>query len=166
VKAPQILSHDSATQGPRSRSHNYPLYNGESAPQVPVEALQKALKAQVLQSLRVLRKIIIDHDVFNLNAETIEGWMAEIEGVDAITIPIASSTAAKVLAPFERLNSILTKCITASGPMRSFNIRDQALELLKYILTYAEEYYLAQSSQIYLDIGSWVEKITQTNMRK
>ncbi|KAJ5471493.1 hypothetical protein N7530_008850 [Penicillium desertorum] len=163
VKAPQISNHDSATQSPRSRSHDYPSYDGESAPQVPVETLQKALKAHVLQSLRVLRKIIMDRDVFNLNFETIEGWMAEIEGVDAVTILIASSTAAKVLAPFERLDSILTECITASGPMRSLTIRDQALELLKYILAYAEEYYLVQSSHVYLDIGRWIERITQTN---
>ncbi|CAG8158577.1 unnamed protein product, partial [Penicillium nalgiovense] len=131
VKTPVISSHDAATQGPRSHSRNYPSYNGESAPHVPVEALQKALKAQVLQSLWVLRKIIMDHDVFNLKFETIEGWMEEIEGVDATAIPIASSVAAQVLAPFKRLDSILTQCITASGPMRSFIIREQTLELLK-----------------------------------
>jgi hypothetical protein len=63
------------------------------------------------------------------------------------------------------LTSILTECITATGPMRNFTIRDQAIEFLKYILTYAEKYYLVQGSQVYLDIGRWMERLTNTNMR-
>ncbi|KAJ6118355.1 hypothetical protein N7471_013822 [Penicillium samsonianum] len=160
-----MSTHDSATQGPRSRSRDYPPYN-QGSPQVPVEALQKALKAQVLNSLRVLRKIAMDYRAFNLDSEIIDGWVAEIEGVDAKTIPIASSMTVQMFVPFERLNSILTECITATGPMRSFTIRDQALELLKYILTYAEEYYLVQSSQVYFDIGRWIERLNQTKMRQ
>lgn len=156
-----MSSHDSATQGPRSRSRDYPPYNQEGSPQAPVEALQKAVKAQVLHSLRVLRKIAMDHHALNLVPEILDGWVADIEGVDAKNIPIASSMAAQMSVPFERF-TILTKCITATGPMQQLTIRHQATELLKYILTYAEEYYLVQSSQVYFDIGRWIERLNQT----
>ncbi|CAG8169819.1 unnamed protein product [Penicillium nalgiovense] len=165
AKTPAMTSHDSATQSQGSRSCDYPPYNQESPPQASIEALQKALKAQVLHSLRVLRKIAMDHHALNLVPEIIEGWVAEIEGVDAKNIPIASSIAAQMSVPFERLTN-LTKCITATGPMQKLTIRQQATELLKYILTYAEEYYLVQGSQVYLDIGRWIERLTKTNMRK
>ena len=160
-----MTSHDTATQAQGSRSCDYPPYNQESPPQASVEALQKALKAQVLHSLRVLRKIAMDHHALNLVPEIIDGWVADIEGVDAKNIPIASSMAAQMSVPFERF-TILTKCITATGPMQQLTIRHQATELLKYILTYAEEYYLVQGSQVYLDIGRWIERLTKTNMRK
>jgi hypothetical protein len=156
-----MSSHNSATQDQRSRSRDYPPYNRESPPQASVEALQKALKTQVLHSLGALRKIAMDHHALNLVPEIIDGWVAEIEGVDARNIPIASSMATQMFVPFERLTSILTECITATGPMRNFTIRDQAIELLKYILTYAEKYYLVQGSQVYLDIGRWIEKTHQ-----
>ncbi|CAG8906830.1 unnamed protein product [Penicillium nalgiovense] len=141
AKTPAMTSHDQPLR-PSSRSCDYPPYNQESPPQASVEALQKALKAQVLHSLRVLRKIAMDHHALNLVPEIIDGWVAEIEGVDAKNIPIASSIAAQMSVPH------------------------QATELLKYILTYAEEYYLVQGSQVYLDIGRWIERLTKTNMRK
>ncbi|CAG8882143.1 unnamed protein product [Penicillium nalgiovense] len=149
AKTPAMTSHDSATQSQGSRSCDYPPYNQESPPQASVEALQKALKAQVLHSLRVLRKIAMDHHALNLVPEIIDGWVADIEGVDAKSIPIASSMAAQIY-----------------GPMQKLTIRHQATELLKYILTYAEEYYLVQGSQVYLDIGRWIETLTKTNTRK
>lgn len=108
----------------------------------------------------------MDYRAFNLDSEIIDGWVAEIEGVDTKTIPIASSMTVQMFVPFERLNSILTECITATGPMRSFTIRDQALELLEYILTHAEKYYLVQSAQVYFDIGRWIERLNQTKMRQ
>jgi hypothetical protein len=40
-----------------------------------------------------------------------------------------------------------------------------ALELLEYILIYAE-YYLVPKSQDHLDIGRRIQGTTQTNMRK
>lgn len=119
----------------------------------------------MLHSLRVLGKIAMDYRAFNLDSEIIDGWVAEIEGVDAKTIPITISMTAQIFGPFARLTSILTECITATGPMQIVTIRDQTLELLKYILTYAEEYYLVQSAQVYFDIGRWIERLTQVNVR-
>ena len=66
----------------------------------------------------------------NLELETIDGWISEIKGADATLFPVPSSTVAQVIVPFESLSLILTECLTASGPMRGFVIRDQALELL------------------------------------
>lgn len=34
-----------------------------------------------------------------------------------------------------------------------------------YILAYAEKYYLVQSAQVYFDIGRWIKRLTQINMR-
>jgi hypothetical protein len=105
----------------------------------------------------------MDYRAFNLDSEIIDGWVAEIEGVDAKAIPIASSMAVQMFVPFERLNSILTECVTATGPMRSFTIRDQALELLKYIQTYAEGYHLFQNPRVYFEIGRWMERLSPGN---
>ena len=159
-----MSSHDSATQDSCSRSHHHPPYNQESLPQITIEDLQKALKAQVLHSLRFLRRIAEDYPSFNLELEIIDSWVADIEGVNATTIPIPSSMAVEAFAFFGRLTSILTEYITTSGPMRSSTIRDQALELLTFILGRAEEYCLVQSPHVYLDIGRFTERLTQTNM--
>ncbi|CRL30860.1 unnamed protein product [Penicillium camemberti] len=70
---------------------------------------------------------------------------------------------AQVIAPFESLNLILTECLTASGPMRGFIIRDQALKLLKYIQTYTEEYNLFQNPRVYFEIGRWMERLSPGN---
>jgi hypothetical protein len=118
------------------------------------------LKVQVLQSLRVLREVARQFRAFNLELETIDAWVAEIKEVDATMIPVHSSTAVQVIVPFENLNCILVKCIIASDPMRGFIIRDQALELLKYIQTYAEEYHLFSNPRVHLDIGRYIERLT------
>jgi hypothetical protein len=119
------------------------------------------LKAQVLQSLEVLREIAKKFRAFNLGLETIDDWVAEIKEVDETLIPVPSGSAVQSLVPFEKLNFILTKCITASGPMRDFIVRDQALELLKYIQTYAEEYHLFKNQRVHLDIGRYIERLNQ-----
>lgn len=117
------------------------------------------MKAQVLQSLEVLREIAKEFRAFNLGLETIDDWVAEIKEVDETLIPVPSSSTVHV--PFEKLNFILTKCITASGRMRDFIVRDQALELLKYIQTYAEEYHLFKNLRVHLDIGRYIERLNQ-----
>jgi hypothetical protein len=96
-----------------------------------------------------------------LELETIDAWMAQIKEVDATMISVPSSTAVQEFVPFENLNSILTECITASGPVRNFIIRNQALELLKYIQTYAEEYHLFKNLRVHLDIGRYIERLNQ-----
>ncbi|KAJ5253764.1 hypothetical protein N7524_010944 [Penicillium chrysogenum] len=128
AKPPKAPGGDSATQGTRPWSPDCSSNHPEDSSQASVGALQRALKAQVLQSLEVLREIAKEFRAFNLGLETIDDWVAEIKEVDETLIPVPSSTAVQVLVPFEKLNFILTKCITASGPMRDFIIRDQALE--------------------------------------
>ncbi|KAJ5853080.1 hypothetical protein N7534_005623 [Penicillium rubens] len=73
---------DSATQGPRPRSPDCSSNHPEDSPQASVGALQRALKAQVLQSLEVLREIAKEFRAFNLGLETIDDWVAEIKEVD------------------------------------------------------------------------------------
>ena len=121
------------------------------------------MKLQVLQSIKVLREIARSFRALNLELETIDGWISEIKGADATLIPVPSSTVAQVIVPFESLSLILTECLTASGPMRGFVIRDQALELLKYIHTYADEYHLFQNTRVYFDIGRWIERLHPGN---
>ncbi|KAJ5040822.1 hypothetical protein NUH16_010025 [Penicillium rubens] len=152
AKPPKAPGGDSATQGPRPWSPDYSSNHPEDSSQASVGALQRALKAQILQSLEVLREIAKKFRAFNLGLETIDDWVAEIKEVDETLIPVPSSSAVQLLVPFEKLNFILTKCITASGPMRDFIVRDQALELLKYIQTYAEEYHLFKNLRVHLDI--------------
>ncbi|KAI3286514.1 hypothetical protein DTO002I6_8185 [Penicillium roqueforti] len=152
VQTAPILRQNAATQVPSSSSPVSTLSWQQSTVQDPVEAFREALKVQVLQSLRVLRQIASEFPAINLELETLESWMVEIEGVDATITPIASNTTVQVLAPFESLNSIFTKCITASGPMRGSIIRDQALDLLYYVQTYADKYHLVQNPRVYFDI--------------
>ncbi|KAJ5040684.1 hypothetical protein NUH16_003164 [Penicillium rubens] len=162
AKPPKAPGGDSATQGPRRRSPDCSSNHPEDSPQASVGALQRALKAQVLQSLEVLREIAKEFRAFNLGLETIDDWVAEIKEVDETLIPVPSSTAVlQVHVPFEKLSFILTKCITASGRMRDFIVRDQALELLKYIQTYAEEYHLFKNLRVHLDIGRYIERLSQ-----
>ncbi|KAG0158396.1 hypothetical protein PDIDSM_5910 [Penicillium digitatum] len=68
AKTPPTSSHDSATELPHSRSLDYP----QESPKALVETLQKALKVQVLHSLRVLRKIAMDYPAFNLDSDLID----------------------------------------------------------------------------------------------
>jgi hypothetical protein len=110
-----------------------------------------------------LREIARQFRAFNLELETIDVRVAEIKEVDTTLIPVPSSTVAQVSVPFESLNFILTECITASGPMRGFIIRNLARELLKYIQTYAEEYHLFQNLRVYFDIGRWIERLSTGN---
>ncbi|CAG8186643.1 unnamed protein product, partial [Penicillium nalgiovense] len=161
AKPPKAPGGDSATQGPRPWSPDCSSYHPEDSSQATVGALQRALKAQVLQSLEVLREIAKKFRAFNLGLETIDDWVAEIKEVDETLIPVPSSSTVQLLVPFEKLNFILTKCITASGPMRDFIVRDQALELLKYIQTYAEEYHLFKNQRAHLDIGRYIERLNQ-----
>jgi hypothetical protein len=102
--------------------------------------------------MKVLREIAKDLRALNLEFQTIDGWIIEIKGADATLIPVPSSTAVQILVPFESLNLILMECLTASGPMQGFIIKDQALELLKYIYTYAKEYDLFQNPRVYLTL--------------
>jgi hypothetical protein len=111
----------------------------------------------------VLREIARNFRTFNLELQTIDGWITEIKGADARLIPIPSSTAVQILVPFESLNLILMECLIASGPMRGFIIRDQALELLKYIHTHAKEYHLLPNPRVYFDIGRWIERLSQAS---
>lgn len=116
--------------------------------------------------MRVLREIASELCTFNLKVETLDKWTTEIKGSDARPIPIVSSSALQALAPFESLNLILTECITASGPLRDQTIRDQAVELLNYIQTYAEEYHLFQNRRFYLDIGRWIERLSPDTLNQ
>ncbi|KAJ6163897.1 hypothetical protein N7497_003876 [Penicillium chrysogenum] len=161
AEPPKAPGGDSATQGPRPWSPDCSSNHPEDSSQASVGALQRALKAQVLQSLEVLREIAKKFRAFNLGLETIDDWVAEIKEVDETLIPVPSGSAVQSLVPFEKLNFILTKCITASGPMRDFIVRDQALELLKYIQTYAEEYHLFKNQRAHLDIGRYIERLNQ-----
>lgn len=43
--------------------------------------------------------------------------------------------------------------------MKRTFMRNQAVELLRYILTCAEEYYLAQSPCAYINNGRWTERL-------
>jgi hypothetical protein len=113
----------------------------------------------------VLREIARNFRAFNLELQTIDAWIPEITSSDATLITVPSSTAVQILVPFESLNLILVECLTASGPTRGFIIRDQALELLKYIQTYAEEYHLFQNPRVYLDIGRWIERLSPDKPR-
>jgi hypothetical protein len=45
--------------------------------------------------------------------------------------------------------------------VRELIIRGQALELLKYIQTYAEEYHLFKNLRVHLDIGRYIERLNQ-----
>lgn len=128
--------------------------------EVSIGALQQALKSQFLRSLKVLREISREFREFNLKLETINGWVAEIEGVDATLIPVGLSPALLVLASFETLNQILTECVMASGPTRGLIIRSQALELLEFIQTYGEKCHLFQNVRVYLEIGRWMERLS------
>ncbi|CAG8380609.1 unnamed protein product [Penicillium salamii] len=163
AKKPPAPKYDSATQGPYSRSPDKPANQQEGTSKCPTQAVQEALKLQVLQSIKVLREIARSFRALNLELETIDGWISEIKGADATLIPVPSSTVAQVIVPFESLSLILTECLTASGPMRGFVIRDQALELLRYIHTYAEEYHLFQNKWVYFDIGRWLERLSPGN---
>jgi hypothetical protein len=118
------------------------------------------LKAQVLQSVKVLRHIARTFRAFKLELETIDGWISELEGFDATLIRVPPSTMAHVIVSFESLTRILTECFTASGPDRGFIIRDQALNLLKYIQAHGEEYHLFQNPWVYFDIGRWIERLS------
>lgn len=111
----------------------------------------------------MLREIARSSRALNLELEMIDGWISEIKGADAVLIPVPSSTVAQVIVPFESLNLILMECLTASGPMRGFSIRDQVLELLKYIQTYTEEYHLFQDSLVYFEFGRWMERLSPGN---
>lgn len=122
------------------------------------------MKVQLLQSLRVLRQIASEFRAINPELATIDSWIAEIERIDATTIPVASNTVVQVLAPFDSLNSIFTECITASGPMRGSIIRDQALNLLYYVQTYADKYHLVQNPRVYFDIGRWIERLSSATL--
>lgn len=156
----------SVTQCSRSwSSETLPDHQAGSA-QVLVEALQSALKTQVLQALRILGVIAGEFRSYNLEIEVIDKWTVEITGVDATLIPIVSNSVLQLLAPFESLNVILTKCITAPGPMRDHIIRDQALELLNYIQIYAEEYHLFQNRRLYLDVGRWIERLSSDTLNE
>ena len=163
AKKPPAPRYGSATQGPSSRSPDRPTYQQEGIVQCPAQAVQKPLKVQVLQSIKVLREIARSFCALNLELETIDGWISEIQRADATLISVSSSTVAQVIIPFESLNRILMECFTASGPMRGFLIRDQALELLKYIHKYAEEYHLFQNKRVYFDIGRWLERLSPGN---
>ena len=79
---------------------------------------------------------------------------------------MVSNCAIQALAPFESLSFILSECITASGPMRDHTIRDQAVQLLNYIHTYAEEYHLFQNRRLYLDIGRWIERLSSDTLNE
>lgn len=92
--------------------------------------------------------------------------MTEIKGADVTLIPMVSNSAIQALAPFKSLNFILMKCITASGPERGFIIRDQALDLLNYIQTYAEAYHLFQNPKVYFDIGRWMERLSSVTLNE
>ncbi|CAG8034323.1 unnamed protein product [Penicillium nalgiovense] len=159
AKPPKVARGDSATQGPRPWSPGCSSNHPEDSSQASVRALQRALRAQVLQSLEVLREIAKEFRAFNLGLETIDVWVAEIKEVDETLIPVPPSTVVQVYVPFEKLNFILTKCIIASGPTRDCIVRDQALELLKYIQTYGEEYHLFRNLRVHLDIGRYIERL-------
>ncbi|CAG8877158.1 unnamed protein product [Penicillium salamii] len=163
AKKPPAPTYGSATQGPSSRSPDQPTYQQEGTANCPAQAVEESLKVQVLQSIKVLREIARSFRALNLELETIDGWISEIKGADATLIPVPSSTVAQIIVPFESLSLILTECLTASGPMRGFVVRDQALELLKYIHTYAEEYHLFQNKRVYFDIGRWLERLSPGN---
>ncbi|CAG7938547.1 unnamed protein product [Penicillium salamii] len=163
AKKPPAPRYGSATQGPSSRSPDQPADQQEGTAKCPAQAVQEALKVQVLQSIKVLREIARSFRALNLELETIDGWISEIKGADATLIPVPSSTLAQIIVPFESLNLILTEYLTASGPMRGFLISDQALELLKYIQTYAEEYHLFQNTRVYFEIGRWIERLSPGN---
>ena len=141
--------------------HPYISQGHEYSAQAPVQAVQEALKGLVLQALRVLRDTAKEYRELNLELGTIDCWTAEIEGVDATQIDVSSNPALSELAPFEILNQILTESIAASGPMRVLIFRNQALELLIYIQTYAEKYHLIQNPRVYVDIGRWMERLRQ-----
>jgi hypothetical protein len=160
TNTPPALRHDTATQSLRSWSPSAPPDQQEGTAKSPAEVIQEALKVQVLRSMKVLREIARTFRALNLELETIDGWISEIRGADATLIPVPSSTMAQVIVPFESLNHILTECLTASGPRRGFIIRDQALELLRYIHRYAEEYHLFLNLRVYLDIGRWIERLS------
>ena len=156
----------SVTQCSRSwSSETLPDHQNGSA-DVLVETLQSALRVQVLQAVRVLGEIATEFRTFNLEIQTIDQWTTEIQRADATLIPMVSNSAIQVLAPFESLNFILTKCITASGPMRDHTIRDQAVQLLNYIHTYAEEYHLFENRRLYFDIGRWIERLSSDTLNE
>lgn len=106
-----------------------------------------------------LHKIAMDYQSLNLGVEIVDGWISEIEGVDATAIPIPFN--ATVLDRFQIQNYIHTECITASGSIQYSIMRGIALQLLEYILTCAEEYYLAQSPCVYIGIGRWIERLRE-----
>ncbi|CAG8074900.1 unnamed protein product [Penicillium salamii] len=163
AKKPPAPRYDSVTQGPSSRSPDQHIDQQEGTAKCPAQAVQESLKVQVLQSIKVLREIARSFRALNLELETIDGWISEIQRADATLISVSSSTVAQVIVPFESLNRILMECFTASGPMRGLLIRDQALELLRYIHTYAEEYHLFQNKRVYFDIGRWIERLHPGN---
>ncbi|CAG7927816.1 unnamed protein product [Penicillium olsonii] len=163
VKKPPAPRYDSATQGTCSQSPGQPTYQQDVTSKSTAEPIQEALKTQVLQSVKVLLEIARSFRALNLEIETIDGWISDITAADATRISISSSTVNHVIIPFESLNLILTECLTASGPRRGFIIRDQALELLRYIQTYADEYHLFQNPRVYFDIGRWIERLSPGN---
>jgi hypothetical protein len=103
-----------------------------------------------------LHKIAEAFPAFNLELEMVDSWIAEIDRVDAIMIPVSSSITIEVLASFESLNTILMEYMTASGS----SMRVQALKLLEYLLTNAERYNLFQNPRVYFNIGRWVERLS------
>ncbi|CAG8205723.1 unnamed protein product [Penicillium salamii] len=159
AKKPPAPRYDSATKGPSSWPPDQPIDQQEGTSKCPTQAVQEALKVQVLQSIKVLREIARSFRELNLELETIDGWITEIKGADTTLIPVSSSTVAQVIVPFQSLSLILTECLTGSGPMRGFVIKNQALELLEYIHTYAGEYHLFQNKRVYLEIGRWIERL-------
>ena len=139
--------------------HSYMRHAYDCTAELSFGALQQELKSQFLRSLKVLREISRELCEFNLKLEIINGWVAEIERVDATLIPVGLSPVLLVLVSFKTLNHILTECVMASGSTRGSIIRSQALELLEFIQTYGERCRLFQDFKVYLEIGKWMERL-------
>ncbi|KAI1829253.1 hypothetical protein DTO027I6_9981 [Penicillium roqueforti] len=105
AKPPKVARGDSATQGPRPWSPGCSSNHPEDSSQASVRALQRALRAQVLQSLEVLREIAKEFRAFNLGLETIDVWVAEIKEVDETLIPVPPSTVVQLQDPRETVLS-------------------------------------------------------------
>lgn len=163
VAVPQVQSLQSTSYPREEARHSYVTHECDCAAQSSVEALQQALKSQVLWSLTVLREISKTFCELNLELETVDSWEAEIEGVDATLIPFTLHPALPVLVSSQGLNHILMKCVMASGPTRGSILQVQALELLKFILKYAEKYHLVQNARVYTEIGRWMERLSHRN---
>lgn len=117
------------------------------------------MKGLVLQAVRVLRDTVMSYPEFKLDIETMESWTAEVEGDEAIQIDDSTSPVYLELSAIENLSKILTRTVNASGPMRVWKLKDQALKVLTYIHIYTEKYKLVQGGQVHYDIGRFMERL-------